>query len=65
MAESPQLVEPVVLSVAQVCRATSLSERLVRQAIADGKLRTLKVGSRRLITRAALAEFLGEPAPAR
>lgn len=58
-------LEPMALSVAQAAQLTTLSERTIRQAIADGRIRALKVGARRLITRAALAEFLGEPTPAR
>ena len=37
------------VSVADACRMTGLSERSVRRFIAEGRLRSTKVGTRRLL----------------
>ena len=47
------------VSVADACRMTGLSERSLRRFIAEGRLRSTKVGTRRLLAYAdvkALAE---------
>lgn len=48
----------LAVSVAEAARLLSWNETGVWQAIRDGKLRSFKLGKRRLISRAALAAFV-------
>jgi excisionase family DNA binding protein len=43
-----------------VVRATSLSRSSIYKSIADGSLRSIKVGRRRMVTRKALEEYISK-----
>jgi excisionase family DNA binding protein len=51
-------MEKIALSFRQASEATSLSHWTLRKAGAQGRLRTLKVGRRRLIEPDSLVRFL-------
>ncbi len=46
-------------SVKQAASRAGLSERSIRLAISDGRLRTVRIGTRVLIPESALRSFLG------
>lgn len=48
----------LALSIEGFARASSLGRSFIYEAIADGRLRTVKVGRRRLIMRADAEAFL-------
>ncbi|MCF7984313.1 MAG: helix-turn-helix domain-containing protein [Thiohalocapsa sp.] len=50
-------IEPVGLSIPDVVQATGLGRSTVYQEIAAGRLKTFKVGRRRLVAPAALTEW--------
>jgi excisionase family DNA binding protein len=49
---------PDTLSIADVCKITGLGRSTVYAAIADGRLKARKCGSRTLILRSDLTDFL-------
>ena len=51
-------IERRALSVLEAAQSTSLSRSSIFRAIADGRLKTLKIGNRRLIRPEAIDEFL-------
>jgi excisionase family DNA binding protein len=53
-------VEPVVYNVDEVAELLGIGRSSVYRRIADGTIRTVKVGRRVLIPRAALEELLAE-----
>ena len=56
---TPPLAEPpALLSVEQCAQTLGLSRTSTFSLVRGGQLRSLKVGSRRLITRASLDEFI-------
>ena len=52
--------KPDVISVKQAAQALGLSESTIRRKTITGELRSVKVGTRTLITKTAMLEFLGE-----
>ena len=59
-AERPQKapVERMAFSVEEAAQAASLSKRFMWNLVKSGQLRTKRLGRRRIVTRAALDEFL-------
>lgn len=55
----PDASPPIALSLAEVSRRTSLSRRTLHRHIKAGKLRTVKLGGRRLVLAEELARLLG------
>ena len=58
ISEMPTDIERRALSVLETARSTGLSRSSIFRAIADGRLKTLKVGNRRLIRPEAIEAFL-------
>jgi excisionase family DNA binding protein len=58
MTEKPPDIQRRALSVLETARSTGLSRSSIFRAIADGRLKTLKVGSRRLIRPEAIEALL-------
>jgi excisionase family DNA binding protein len=56
--DSNQTVPRAALSIIEAARSAGLGRSTVCNAIADGKLRTLKVGNRRLVRPADLGAWL-------
>lgn len=50
--------DKLVLSIAETCKALGITKPTLYKLINDGTLRTLKIGTRRVIRRAALDEML-------
>jgi excisionase family DNA binding protein len=46
------------VSIREVCTITGLSRTFIARRLATGELASRKIGRRRLISRAALADFL-------
>lgn len=59
-----QLVEPepgrAVLTVGEASFVLHVSTRTLRELVANGSLRSIKIGGRRLIPREAVAEFIAQ-----
>jgi excisionase family DNA binding protein len=55
--------ERIAFSVQEVCDLTGLSRPTLYAQMGAGKLAYLKVGRRRLITRAAVDDFLRQETP--
>ncbi len=51
-------IQSEYLSIREVCTITGLSRTFVARRLASGELPSRKIGRRRLISRAALADFL-------
>jgi excisionase family DNA binding protein len=60
MPNSTQTQERRALSIKEAAQACSLSRATLYRLIADGKLTTLKIGARRLVTVGALEALLNE-----
>jgi excisionase family DNA binding protein len=58
ISKMPTDIERRALSVLEAARSTGLSRSSIFRAIANGQLKTLKVGSRRLIRPDAIEAFL-------
>ncbi|SCG19734.1 transcriptional regulator, AlpA family [Micromonospora echinofusca] len=56
--DSPTLITPRVLRVEEAARALGIGRSLVYELIRSGRLRSFKVGSRRLIPAAAIDEVI-------
>jgi excisionase family DNA binding protein len=50
--------DPVLYTIQDLCRRTQLSYYTVRREIATGRLRSVKVGKRRLVTEEQLQEWI-------
>jgi excisionase family DNA binding protein len=50
--------EPLVYTVEEAAAVTTLGRSTIKQQIADGKLRVIRVGRRVLIPRQSLEDFL-------
>jgi excisionase family DNA binding protein len=57
-------IEPLVYDLGEVARALRIGLSTVRNLVASGDLKSVKIGDRRLVTREALSAFLGERAAA-
>lgn len=55
---SEQVTERTAWSIDEVASTLGVSRDLVNDAIRDGKLRSIKIGRRRIIPADAFAEFL-------
>jgi excisionase family DNA binding protein len=55
-----RVVVPVVYRVEEAAEALRLSRSIVYELIRSGRLRTVKVGSRRLVPVEALSEYVAE-----
>lgn len=55
---SETVVTPVVYRVDEAAEALRVSRHAIYELIRSGQLRTIKVGSRRLVPVAALAEYV-------
>jgi excisionase family DNA binding protein len=60
MKQAPNATPRVLLNVADVVAATSLSRSIIYIKIRSGELATVKVGKRRLISSSALQEWIRE-----
>ena len=60
MKAEPRHIQPVGLTVDEMVRATGLGRTSLYQEIAAGRLRTFKVGRRRLATPAALEQWAAD-----
>jgi excisionase family DNA binding protein len=58
MSEKPTDVERRALSILEVAQSTGLSRSSIFRAIGDGRLKTLKVGNRRLVRPSAVEALL-------
>ena len=58
MSRRPVTVTPVTYSVDEAAQALRLSRDMIYQLIRSGRLRTIKVGRRRLVPVAALDDWL-------
>lgn len=54
--------QPLAVSVAEAARLLDLSERTVREMVANERIKVVRVGSRVLIPRASLTALLDERA---
>ena len=52
------LVEPIAISVAATCQATSLGRSTVLELLYAGTIRSRRVGARRVVSVASLREFI-------
>jgi excisionase family DNA binding protein len=50
---------PQVLSMAEAATVLTISKRTMTSLVERGRLKTIRVGRRRVVPRAALEEFLG------
>lgn len=50
--------DKLAFDVSEVAKTTGLSTRYVRELMATGELKSIKIGKRRLINRQQLLEFL-------
>lgn len=57
-AREKNLSDKLTLSVEETCDITGISRWLVYELIKSGKLKSLKIGSRRLIRMTAILEYL-------
>ena len=57
MKKKPRVIEPVGLGIEDIVRATGLGRSSIYVEIAEGRLRTYKVGRRRFATPEALKEW--------
>ena len=56
-------IEPAAITIAETCRFTSLGRTSVFRLIADGSIKTRKVGTRTLVLTESVRRFLnGEAA---
>ena len=55
---SRDTLEPLAVSVGEAARLAGVSRTMLYQALRSGSLRSLKIGSRRLITIEALGDWL-------
>lgn len=58
LAESLFLTRKEFVSVRELAKETSVSERTIRRRVASGELQSCKLGSRRLVRRDSLDELL-------
>ena len=58
MSTNNQYLERRALSIQEAARACGLSRATLYRLIADGKLATLKIGARRLVTVGAIDDLL-------
>ena len=58
MIRTTRTIQPSGLSVPEVMESTGLSRQTVYNEINAGRLRTFKVGRRRLVSPAALADWV-------
>jgi excisionase family DNA binding protein len=49
---------PLILTVSQVCQILTVSRETLYRLLRSGEVRSRKIGRRRVITKAALREFL-------
>ncbi|WP_409141891.1 helix-turn-helix domain-containing protein [Cellulosimicrobium sp. RS] len=56
--ETPAVVIPVVYRVEEAAEALRISRDSIYELIRSGRLRTIKVGSRRLVPVVALSEYV-------
>lgn len=54
----PQAIEKISYGIDEAVKASGLGRTFLYERIATGKLRSIKVGGRRLIMQADLVEFL-------
>jgi excisionase family DNA binding protein len=59
-ARQNNLSEKLTLSVDETCKITGISRWMVYELINSGKLKSLKIGSRRLIRMTAIQKYLEE-----
>jgi len=52
-------MSPITLSISETCAALSLSRSSIYKLINSGRLRTLKIGSRTLITVESIKALVG------
>lgn len=52
---------PAVLTIPETAMVLTISKRKAADLIASGKLKALRLGRRRVVTRAALAAFTNQP----
>lgn len=57
-ASTPDKIEQIAYSIADVSQKIGISERSIQRLIASGVLPSIKAGRRRLIPRASLAKWL-------
>ena len=55
---SSAMESPVLLSISQTCEITGLGRTKLYEEIRTGRLRSVKVGARRLVPRVAIDEWI-------
>ena len=51
-------IEPLSVDIAGACRMTGLGRSKIYELLGSGEIRSLKVGRRRIVTVAAIRDFL-------
>jgi len=60
MKKQPRQIDPVALSIEEVIRATGLGRTSIYKEIAEGRLKSFKIGRRRFCAPEALREWRNE-----
>ena len=58
--KQPRQIEPVGLSIEETIRATGLGRTSIYKEIAEGRLRSFKIGRRRFVSPEALTRWRNE-----